>query len=128
MNEDMLCQIFNKQKELQESLGYNFDAMTDEELAAYVKEYAMHCDHELHEMLQEIPFFKPWKKYDTTSNSAMWYAARAEFVDALHFFLNVAIGLGFTPEMLCAMYSEKHAINHTRQENTDEYKRCVDEA
>ena len=108
---DKLEALLAKQKELQiTGMHYNFDTMTTEERAAYVKEYALHCEHELHECLAEIPFFKPWKRYDhdaeSEKNTVMWAAARKEFIDALHFFLCVAIGLGFTADELSQVVDE----------------------
>ena len=62
---DKLDLLFKKQYDLQvQGMHYDFANMTTEQRAAYVKEYTMHCEHELHEALQEIPFFKPWKRYD----------------------------------------------------------------
>lgn len=129
---DKLEALLAKQKELQiTGMHYNFDAMTTEERAAYVKEYALHCEHELHECLAEIPFFKPWKRYDhdaeSEKNIMMWAAARKEFIDALHFFLCVAIGLGFTADELFAMYCDKNAINYERQQDQSVYKPSADE-
>ncbi len=39
-----------------------------------------------------------------------------EFVDRLHFFIQEAIELGFTPDTLIEQYLAKHAINYKRQE------------
>lgn len=120
---DRLAVLFGMQKALQTELGYNFDSMTDEERSAYIKEYAQHLDHEMHEMLQELPFFKSWKKYPKYDLTL----AREEFADALHFFLNCAIGLGLTAESLFNMFMDKNAINYERQEDTENYKKCVEE-
>ena len=85
---DKLDMLFKKQYDLQvQGMHYDFDSMTTEQRAAYVKEYTLHCEHEMHEALQEIPFFKPWKRYDkdavSEKNQVMWAMARKEFVDAL---------------------------------------------
>ena len=129
---DKLDMLFKKQYDLQvQGMHYDFANMTTEQRAAYVKEYTMHCEHELHEALQEIPFFKPWKRYDkddeSEKNTVMWAKARKEFVDALHFFLCVAIGLGFTSDELYAMYCDKNAVNYERQKDQATYKPCADE-
>lgn len=129
---DKLDMLFKKQYDLQvQGMHYDFTNMTTEQRAAYVKEYTLHCEHEMHEALQEIPFFKPWKRYDkdaeSEKNMAMWAMARKEFVDALHFFLCVAIGLGFTPDELYAMYCDKNAVNYDRQKDQATYKPSADE-
>lgn len=125
---DLLKEIFEKQKILQERLGYDFDAMTDKERAAYIKEYTQHADHELHEMLAEIPFFKSWKKYTDKPelNEACWEVAQEEFIDALHFFVNIALGLRFDAELLYCMFVDKNDVNHGRQEDHTNYKPCVE--
>ena len=129
---DKLDMLFKKQYDLQvQGMHYDFANMTTEQRAAYVKEYTLHCEHEMHEALQEIPFFKPWKRYDKDAesykNQVMWAMARKEFVDALHFFLCVAIGLGFTRDELYAMYCDKNAVNYDRQKDQATYKPSADE-
>ena len=122
---DKLTEIFEKQGDLQAALGYTFDEMTDEERAGYIKEYALHTEHELHEMLAELPFFKAWKKYPKEGfREPMWNNSREEFVDALHFFVNMALALGFTATSLSEAYCKKNAINYDRQADTEQYKMC----
>lgn len=125
---DMLEELFRKQEALQKRLGYDFSIMSDSRRAEYVKEYAQHTDHEMHEMLAEIPFFKSWKKYSTspTVTETQWFKARLEFVDALHFMINCALALGFTPETLLKTYISKNNENHVRQNDKDNYKPCVE--
>jgi dimeric dUTPase (all-alpha-NTP-PPase superfamily) len=128
MNKDMLATIFTMQCNLQTRLGYEVSTMPQPERTAYIKTHAQHLDHEIHEMLQELPFFKEWKRYpeDEKSMALAMEKARKEFVDALHFFLNIALALGFTPGDLYAYYCEKNQINHERQDNTRKYKPCVE--
>ena len=59
---DKLDNLFKMQRRMQERMGYNYDEMNTEQLVAYIKEYTLHTTHELHEMLAELPYFKPWKK------------------------------------------------------------------
>ncbi len=67
---------------------------------------------ELHELLGEIGW-KPWAK----SRHINLEAARGEFIDALHFMLNMALVLGLTEaEDIRALYDAKHAKNAKRQE------------
>lgn len=125
---DKLVALFIQQRKFQEELGYDFNHMSDAEIAAYIKEYTLHCEHELHEMIQELPFFKPWKEYRTLTSAEkqeMFRRASEEYVDVLHFFLNIGIAIGFTGETLYEAYCDKHDINHERQEQ-DGYKKCVE--
>ena len=123
---DRLTTLFDTQFNLQKKLGYNFAIMTDEERTAYIKEYEQHAEHELHEMLAELPFFKSWKKYPDIKEARdyAYRKAKEEFIDSLHFFLNIAIALGFSPGELVEMYLTKNGINYERQEDVDNYKPC----
>lgn len=119
---DKLDALLALQKKFQEELGYNFETMTKKEKSAYIIEYSMHINHEVHELLSEIPYFKSWKKYHEGND---YVSAKKEFVDVLHFFLNVALALGFTGEELFEGYMEKHTVNGHRQ-TLQEYKKCVE--
>lgn len=116
----MLDQIFDLQEKLQNRLGYDFDEMSNEERVAYIKEYSLHVYREYGEMMQELPFFKPWSQASNNMTvEEQWLAfarARAEYIDFLHFAINVALALGFTPELLFELYCNKNAENHTRQD------------
>lgn len=124
---DKLDSMFDMQEATQKMLGYSIDAMTAEERTAYIKEYALHMEHEMHEMLQELPYFKKWKKYaiDNDTCDDMLEKAQQEWADVTHFFLNISLALGFTPCMLLDMYATKNKTNHNRQKDTDNYKPCT---
>lgn len=121
---DKLDILFKRQRDLQHKLGYDFASMTDREASAYIKEYAQHADHELHEMLAELPFFKSWKRYDEEDND--YRPARKEFIDAFHFMINIALGLDMTSCDLFDEYMNKQEENLMRQEDTRHYKKCVE--
>lgn len=125
---DLLCNLFKDQGDFEHFLGYRFADMSEKERGAYVLEHSVMVCDELHEMFHEMPFFKSWKKYsdNPADNAIMWQKARMEFVDALHFFIAVAIALGFTPEELFAMYQNKLLENYKRQNNTASYKRAIE--
>lgn len=128
-DKDMLDTLLKMQAALQtDYMHYDYSAMTEQDRGEYVRNYTLYCIDEFSEMLHEIPFFKLWKKYsdDPEDNRFKWQRARMEFVDALHFFLNVALGLGFTAEELFQMYNAKYQENIQRQQNTAEYKPSAD--
>ena len=120
--------IYNMQKRFQEELGYDFATMSDEARVNYISEYVKHLHHEIGEMLQELPFFKSWKQYpaDPIVRGLMFHKAWEEWADVLHFFLNVTIGLGLTPDDLYSLYHDKQLVNHTRQLDSVQYKKCVE--
>lgn len=119
---DMLEVIFARQKELQTHLGYMLE-FTNKNRSDYIKEQSLHCMHEIHEMLQEVPFFKDWKYYAVYDLTK----ARKELADALHFFVNIALGLGLTAEQLFKLYLDKNHENHARQKDKTTYKKCVED-
>ena len=67
---------------------------------------------ELHELLGEIGW-KPWAK----SRHINLVAARGEWIDALHFMLNLGIVLGLDGgDLVKTLYDAKHKKNAQRQE------------
>lgn len=115
----MLKTIMNKQKELQERLGYNFSEMTAEERAEFMRNHRGYLEDEVAEALYEMPNYKLWKDYSNMSPEARnvaWQKVRMELVDALHFFINLTLCAGFTAEELFSMYMMKNAENHRRQD------------
>lgn len=79
-------------------------------LCEYFKDNVLSAVAELLEMLEETGW-KPW----TTSWHINVDAARAEWIDAWHFFMNLANVLGMSEERILAMYTAKHNINRQRQ-------------
>lgn len=118
--------IYDKQKQLQENLGYDFENMTVEQRVAYIKEYTLHCTDELHEMLRELPYLKPWKKYTDEGSEEAFMTAAGEFADVLHFIFTIAIGLGIDADDMYNLYVNKNAVNYKRQENKEQYKMCAE--
>lgn len=118
---DMLVDMFEKQAAMQRRMGFNHAEMSPEERTAYIKEYTLHCTHEMHEMLQKLPYFKAWKRYNDTE---IHYEVLEELIDAWHMFMNVALALGLTADQFYDIYTYKNNVNHQRQDNTAEYKPC----
>jgi dimeric dUTPase (all-alpha-NTP-PPase superfamily) len=114
---DKLDEIYNKQLEFQ--LKYS-DKLLLQRLSAssqhrqeYVLEMVDNLIEELVELRRELPFRKNWssKKYWPVD----WKAAKEEYADCLHFFINIGIGLALTPDLILQHYTEKHQINIDRQ-------------
>lgn len=121
-----LNDMFESQAKLQHQLGYRLGEMSMAERTAYIKEYSLHMTDELHEMLRELPYFKPWKNPAPRADEESLERAREEFVDVIHFLLNIGLALGFNAERLYMAYSEKLTENIVRQ-TMEAYKVCVDE-
>ena len=68
----------------------------------------------IHEIVEEESEtgWKPWAK----SRHVNIEAARGEWIDQLHFFLNKALALGMDAEMIKSLYDAKHEKNAKRQE------------
>lgn len=115
----MLNSMMNKQKELQNRLGTDFDALTPEERAAFMRNHFVYLDQELQEALYEVPHFKLWKDYSKMTEeeyAAAWGKVKMELVDSFHFFMNMLLCTGMTAEELFTMYMQKNAENHRRQD------------
>jgi len=120
---DSLKILYNIQENLQNRLG-KFQEYKNSNMHQKACEviYNKHClEDELSELLARLPW-KKWKKY-SCEELKNWISdeQRAEtlfeLVDGLHFFLNIAIILGFTSEEIFYYYIEKNKENHNRQNN-----------
>jgi len=119
---DKLKQIFEEQIALQERLGtmalYRKTNLKGK--VEYVKDNIIHLGMELAEMLERLPF-KHWKKYSKEFEKD-WESDEQrvetifEYIDALHFFLNIGIILGFSVEEVYYYYMSKNRENFKRQE------------
>lgn len=85
--------------------------MSTEEKAIFIKDMTLALTDELHELLSEVGW-KPW----ASSRHVNTESARGELIDALHFFLNLALALNMDGDMLKEMYHAKHKKNQQRQE------------
>lgn len=124
-----LAIVFTEQLRLQQRLGYNIHEMSPKEKTDYIKEYSIHLNNEMNELLRELPHFKPWKKYNWSEEEAAdrLKKAQEEYIDVLHFFVIIGLALDLDATQVVDLYLEKNTVNHKRQENTTDYKRCTDE-
>lgn len=116
---DMLEEIFNTQKQLQENtMGYNFKDMDDKQRARYIKDMMFWTNDEMSEATHNLPYAKDWsKKYDKPeyNKEEQWLLFKEEMIDALHFFMNILIAANMTPEEILKMYLDKNKENIDRQ-------------
>jgi len=129
---DTFGMIYNKQKELQERLGFNFEGWTLKQIADFwmVNKHAM--SDELNEMFDALggvndgiasAAWKYWKQ-DNAKAKDMYIEDLSdedrlelyyEWIDGLHFFMNFAISIGMTSKDIVNLYMAKNEENHERQ-------------
>lgn len=102
--------MFAQQRAFQESLGMDYDNMTNLDRIYEFKEMKLALEMELAEALDEMGW-KPW----ASSKHFNQLAVQGELVDAWHFFMNLCFIAGMTPEDLMAGYLVKNAKNKKRQ-------------
>jgi len=125
--------LFDKQKELQARLGFDFKGWSIKEIADFwmVNKHAM--SDELNEMFDALggindgignAGWKYWKK-DNAKTPEMKIEDLSEedklelfyeWIDGLHFYMNFAISIGMTSKDIVNLYMAKNAENHDRQE------------
>ena len=116
---EKLEHMLDMQQTFQERLGAHFNSMTPKDRVAFIKEHSIHLNQEINEMLYELPYFKPWKDYSGVTEveaQAAFEKARMECIDAWHFFMNIMLALGFSPDVFYEMYLAKNKENHRRQD------------
>lgn len=117
--EDPLTHMLEMQKSLQERVDPRFKSRDLTERAAFLRDHFVFCDQELQEMLYEVPFFKHWKDYSKMTEKEIleaYTAAKVELIDAWHFFMNLALGLGMGADEFYQIYQDKHKENIRRQD------------
>lgn len=137
--EDALALIFNMQKTIQEDVyGYDFDKLREsigslKEFIDWNSEALRDEDRELQQALTGIHTFPGhWKPWKSKHNEAMarpfseltedeLKELRMEWIDQLHFFMNIGISIGLTPEMITNYYVSKNKENVRRQQQIGGY-------
>lgn len=114
-----LQEMLEMQRGLQKRLGTDFSTLSDKERAQFMRDHFVYLDQELQEALYEVPYFKAWKDYSSMSadeKQRAWEKVKMELVDAWHFFMNLLLCAGFTPETFFDMYKAKNKENYRRQD------------
>jgi phosphoribosyl-ATP pyrophosphohydrolase len=123
----MLATIFDRQLELQRgAFGVDPSAFTLAQAVEYIDWNLTALVQEVSEARDEISW-KNWAAdYKTWINTD---ALVGEMVDVLHFYINVMLAAGVTPEHLLERYTAKRKVNIERQEagyehSTDKCPTC----
>ena len=109
---DRLTTLFEMQDQLNQRIGVDVHAMTDEDRVKWVLNYCRAMTQELAELTDSVPW-KWWAKYQTFDKQN----CRVEVVDLFHFLISLAEVLEMTPDDLFEAYTKKHAVNVQRQES-----------
>ena len=111
---DMLEDIFKRQMAFQKKvLPLEGLAITDTKKQKLALFFIGHTIEELIELRREFPLRKNWSI--TQYNNPVWSDALMEYVDALHFFVNIALVCGWSAEEVYSAYVKKNEINKKRQ-------------
>ena len=132
-SENTLGDIMSLQKDTQLNVyGYDFSNMTLREIMFFWHANTHALIDELHEATDALggikdgsgnAIWKYWKKdyskyadikFSDLSKSDQ-LECKFEIVDILHFFLNMAISIGMTPQEMYNMYMSKNKENRDRQ-------------
>jgi dimeric dUTPase (all-alpha-NTP-PPase superfamily) len=112
MAPDKLEEIFRLQDQLNQRIGMNAAALTDEERVQWVLNYTRAMTQEIAELVDSVPW-KWWAKYQTFDVQN----ARVEVVDLFHFLISIAQVLGMSPDDVYQAYVKKNQVNHQRQDS-----------
>jgi dimeric dUTPase (all-alpha-NTP-PPase superfamily) len=118
-NEDMLKTIFQKQKELHQTI-MTYSPSIDSQYSKFLslsneERISALCTAIIHEAveLQRLTNWKWWKKMLEFDENQ----AKEELIDIWHFVVDASIELGMTPQNILDEYVKKNQINKDRQKN-----------
>lgn len=111
-NPDQLRELFRMQKALNQRIGVNTDAMSDEEKTRWILNYCRAMTQEIAELTDSVPW-KWWAKYQKFDEQN----ARVEVVDLFHFLISAAQVLGMSADDVFQAYAKKNEVNFKRQES-----------
>jgi hypothetical protein len=130
---DTLGMIYDRQRDLQEKYGFNFDGWTIKEIADFWMVNKHSLSDELNEMFDALGGINDgigsagWKYWKSDNKKAtdmkisdlsesdrleLYY----EWIDGLHFYMNFAISMGMTCKDIVNLYMAKNAENKDRQD------------
>lgn len=109
--------LLDSQKAFQTALGNMPNVDNAKDATLFIRDNVLYCIDELSEMMREIPYNKTWKDYRDFDFEKRAAAAKEEYIDALHFFINIGLALKLTEEEIMYIYKSKHEENYERQKN-----------
>ena len=115
---DRLALMFDKQNELQASLGTWEKIESNMDRQAYINQMILALVEEAVEIMRETPYKNPafvlfgWKK----NQGMRKQKALEECVDLFHFLMNIVMVLDFNDEDFFEIYCQKNKVNFKRQQ------------
>src|ERR1700682_1341909 len=109
---DQLRELFRMQRDLNQRIGVNTDAMSEEEKTKWILNYCRAMSQEMAELIDSVPW-KWWAKYQKFDEQN----AKVEVVDLFHFLVSLAQTLGMTADDVYQAYLKKNQVNHQRQDS-----------
>jgi dimeric dUTPase (all-alpha-NTP-PPase superfamily) len=109
---DQFSELFRMQKSLNQRIGVNTDAMSEEDQTRWVLNYCRAMSQEIAELTDSVPW-KWWAKYQKFDAQN----ARVEVVDLFHFLISLAQVLGMSAEDVFQAYLKKNEVNFKRQDS-----------
>ena len=118
--EQTLNKMFEMQSSLQLRLGQDFSKMSLEQRTQLIKDNYVYMITEMTELIENLPF-KHWKKYSEEQRQGFVTEEQKletyyEFIDIMHFFINVGLLLGIDGDTAWKLYATKNAENFARQD------------
>ena len=122
---NLLETIIQTQKKFQEDkFGIKFNSNDMKARVAYIREHSHNLQMELDELLDSLPF-KSWKDYTKKEtrwslfrdeySEKEWLEIQYEWVDALHFLVNIGCMLEIDANRAFELYVSKNGENYDRQ-------------
>lgn len=104
--------------------------LTDEQRVQYIKDMVLAAEDELHEMLVEVPAWKPWVNREKLIKEGIPFvrdaAFQKEFSDLWHFVLILALLGGITEaRQIEDLYFNKYEVNKKRQSDGYTGNKCI---
>ena len=100
------------QQALNQRIGVNTTAMSEEDKTRWVLNYCRAMSQEIAELTDSVPW-KWWAKYQKFDEQN----ARVEVVDLFHFLISLAQTLGMTAVDVFQAYVKKNEVNFRRQDS-----------
>lgn len=117
-SKDMFEDIFLLQKQFEERVepfvNNKFEFSDYQEQERITLDFIDHTIEELIELRRELPVRKSWSS--KRDNPPDENKTKEEYIDALHFFVTIAIINGWNAKDIYDAYIKKNNINHIRQD------------
>ncbi len=110
-NRDLLKTMFTLQAELNRRIGVDTELLPPEQKSEWILNFCRAMQQEIAELTDSVPW-KWWARYQQLDMQN----ARVEVIDLFHFLISLAQTLDMSAEDVFCLYTEKHRVNHQRQD------------